>query len=127
MKTTEAVERMRCRSRFRARCGKLRPMRLPRLMCVVPCLVAACATAPPPADPIAAFHAQAASELSCPQEMLRFIPLGDETFGETRQPLHQSVEGCSMRVVYTATKDGYVMSKGNPHTPSLAPDHVDVR
>jgi hypothetical protein len=97
------------------------------MLCAVPWIVAACATAPPPADPIAALHAQAASDLSCPQTLLRITPLSDETFGDTRQPLYQSVEGCSMHVVYMATKAGYVMSKGKRPAPSMAPDHVDVR
>ena len=102
-------------------------MRLSLILCVVPWLGVACATAPPPADPIAALHAQAASDLSCPQSLLRITPLGDEMFGDTRQPLYQSVEGCSMHVVYMATKSGYVMSKGARPKPTLAPDHVDVR
>lgn len=102
-------------------------MRPSPVACVVPWLVAACATAPPPVDPLAALPAQASSELSCPRTLLRITPLGDETFESTRLPLYQSVEGCSMHVVYTATKSGYVLSKGNRSRPSLAPDHVDVR
>jgi hypothetical protein len=106
-------------------------MRLPRLQCVVPWLVpwlvAACATAQAPADPVAALHAKAASDLSCPQSLLLITPLGDETFAETRQPLYQSVAGCGMSVVYMATKTGYVMSQGNHRAPAMAPDHVDVR
>jgi hypothetical protein len=102
-------------------------MRVPRASCLVPWLVAACATAQPPVDPIAALPAQAAADLSCPASLLRIAPLGDETFGETKQPLYQSVEGCSMHVIYTATKAGYVMSKGSRPKPAMAPDHVDVR
>jgi hypothetical protein len=102
-------------------------MRLPRLLCGVPWLVAACATAQPPVDPIAALPALAASDLSCPRELLLITPVGDQTFAETRQPLYQIVQGCSLSVVYVATKHGYVLSQGNRKAPSLAPDHVDVR
>src|SRR5882672_8938297 len=102
-------------------------MRISHLACVVSWLVAACATAPPPADPIAALHAQAAADLSCPQPLLRITPLGDQTYEATRLPLYQDVEGCSLHVVYAATKAGYVMTKGSRPKPSLAPDHVDVR
>ena len=101
-------------------------MRLRRLLCV-PWLVAACATSQLPVDPIAALQAQASSELSCPQTLLRITPMGDQTFGDARQPLYESVEGCGLSVVYVATKRGYVMSQGNHRTPSMAPDHVDVR
>ena|SRR5881394_2044911 len=102
-------------------------MRMSTIGCLVPWLVAACATAPPPADPIAALHAQASSDLSCPQPLLRITPLGDQTFEATRLPLYQDVEGCSMHVVYAATKSGYVLSKGSRPKPPLGPDHVDVR
>jgi hypothetical protein len=102
-------------------------MRLPRLLCFVPWLVAACATTQTPVDPIAALPARASADLSCPQNLLRITPVGEETFAETRQPLYQSVEGCSLSVIYVATKQGYVMSQGKPHMPSMAPDHVDVR
>ena|SRR5579862_1270578 len=102
-------------------------MRLPRLLCVAPWLVAACATSQLPVDPLAALQAQAASDLSCPPTLLRITPLGDETFGEARQPLYESVEGCSLSVIYVATKKGYVMSQGHHRAPSMAPDHVDVR
>jgi hypothetical protein len=78
-------------------------------------------------DPIAALPALASSELSCPEAQLLIAPIGDQTFADTRQPLYQSVEGCSMNVIYVATKHGYVMSQGKRRTPSLAPDHVDVR
>ena len=102
-------------------------MRVPRLWFGVPWLVVSCATAPPPVDPVAALPTLAASDLSCPRELLVITPVGDQTFGDTRQPLYQSVEGCSWTVVYVATKQGYVMSQGKRRTPSLAPDHVDVR
>jgi hypothetical protein len=102
-------------------------MRTPRLLCVVSWLVAACATAPPPVDPIADLQTRAASDLSCPKSLLRINPLGDETFGEARLPLYQNVEGCSLHVVYTATKKGYVMTQGSHRPPAMAPDHVDVR
>jgi hypothetical protein len=102
-------------------------MRPPRTLYVVPLLVAACATSRPPADSIPALQARAASDLSCPQSLLRITPLGDQTFGEPRQPLYLDVEGCSMHVVYMATKNGYVMSQGYHRPPEMAPDHVDVR
>jgi hypothetical protein len=97
------------------------------LLCAVPWLISGCATAPPPADPIGALRARASSDLSCPQALLQITPLGDETFGETRQPLYQSVEGCSMHVSYIATSAGYVMKSGSRPPPAMAPDHVDVR
>jgi hypothetical protein len=103
-------------------------MRRAYALCVVSWLVATCATSPPPpGDPIAALRARASSELSCPQELLRISPLGDQTFGPNGQPLYEDVEGCSLHVVYTATKSGYLMSSGRRAPPSLAPDHVDVR
>jgi hypothetical protein len=102
-------------------------MRLPRTFCVVSWFVAACATSQPPADSMPALQARAASDLSCPQSLLRITPLGDQTFAETRQPLYLDVEGCSMHVVYMATKNGYVMSQGYHRAPAMAPDHVDVR
>jgi hypothetical protein len=102
-------------------------MRKTGMLGVVPWLIAACATAPPPADPIGALRTRASSELSCPEALLGITPLGDQTFGETRHPLYQNVEGCGMHVIYTATKAGYVMSKGRRSPPTLAPDHVDVR
>jgi hypothetical protein len=102
-------------------------MRLARLFCSVPWLFAACATAPPPVDPLAALPALAASDLSCPQHLLVIAPVGNQTFAETRQPLYESVEGCSMTVIYVATKQGYVLSRGGRRAPPLAPDHVDVR
>jgi hypothetical protein len=102
-------------------------MRPPRLLHAVPWLVAACATAPPPTDPIVALKARAASDLSCPASLLRITPLGDQTFGQTRQPLYENVEGCSLNVVYTATAKGYVMTQGNHAPPALEPDHVEVR
>jgi hypothetical protein len=92
----------------------------------VPWLLAACATASPPVDPVRALPAQASADLSCPTNVLRIAPMGEETFGETRIPLYQEVQGCSMHVIYTATKAGYVLSTPQ-HKPSHAPDHVDVR
>jgi hypothetical protein len=89
-------------------------------------LLAACATAPPPVDPVKALPAQASADLSCPTNVLRIAPMGEETFGDARIPMYQEVQGCSMHVIYTATKAGYVLT--SPKTkPSLAPDHVDVR
>lgn len=85
-------------------------MRIPRVLWGVPLLFVACATAPPPADPIAALRGQASSDLSCPATMLSISPMGDATFGDTRVPLYQEVQGCSMHVVYVATKEGYVLS-----------------
>jgi hypothetical protein len=92
---------------------------------VVPCLLA-CATAPPPADPVAALRARAASDLSCPGHLLRIAPMGAETFGASRVPLYQDVEGCSMHVIYVATESGYVLSAPQMKPPK-GPDHVDVR
>jgi len=90
-------------------------------------LLLACATAPPPADPVGALPAQAAKDLSCPANVLRIAPMGEEKFEGGPVPLYQSVEGCSMHVIYTATKTGYVLSSPQKGPPSLAPDHVDVR
>jgi hypothetical protein len=36
--------------------------------------------------------------------------VGDETFGDARVPLYQEVQGCSIHVMYRATKAGYVLS-----------------
>jgi hypothetical protein len=85
-------------------------MRLPDALLGFPLLIAACATAPPPADPVAALRAQASADLSCPADLLRIAPVGDETFGDTRLPLYQEAQGCSMHVMYKATKAGYVLS-----------------
>ena len=103
-------------------------MRLPAFVWGVAWLVGACATAPPPVDPVKALPAQASSDLSCPVEVLRISPMGEQTFGDGRVPMYQEVEGCSMHVIYTATKAGYVMTspKRQP-PPAHAPDHVDVR
>jgi hypothetical protein len=90
-------------------------------------LVTSCAATPPPADPGKALRAQASSDLSCPTSDLRIAPLGAETFGDARVPLYQEVEGCSMHVIYTATKEGYVLSAPKHVAPDHAPDHVDVR
>jgi hypothetical protein len=102
-------------------------MRLILLSCLVSSLVTGCATTQIPVDRVAELRTRAASDLSCPQELLRITPMGEELYEDTRQPLYQEVEGCSMHVIYTATKDGYVMSKGGHPPPSLAPNHVDVR
>jgi hypothetical protein len=102
-------------------------MRLPAAWWGVPWLVAACATAAPPADPVKALQATAASDLSCPAADLQITPMGSETFGDARIPAYQEVAGCSMRVIYAATKDGYVMSAPKHLPPVHAPDHVDVR
>jgi hypothetical protein len=94
---------------------------------VVAWLVSACATAPPPADPVKALHEQAATDLSCPTADLQFAPMGNETFGDARVPLYQEAQGCGMHVIYTATKAGYVLTSPKHPPPSHAPDHVDVR
>jgi hypothetical protein len=101
-------------------------MRLPHALHLVPLLVASCATAPPPADPVAALRAQAAADLSCPSHLLRIAPMGAETFGPSRVPLYQDVEGCSMHVIYVATEKGYTLSAPQMKPPK-GPDHVDVR
>jgi hypothetical protein len=101
-------------------------MRIARALLVMPVLVAACATAPPPADPIAALRATAAVDLSCPAHLLRVTPVGEETFGPQRLPLYQQVEGCSMHVIYVARETGYVLSSPRPSA-LKGPDHVDVR
>jgi len=88
---------------------------------------ASCATAPPPADPMAALRKDASSELSCPSEFIRITPMGDETYGPARWPKYQEVQGCSMHVVYVATDAGYVLSTPRKAPSSKAPDHVDVR
>jgi hypothetical protein len=101
-------------------------MRVGRALLVLPGVVAACATAPPPGDPIAALRASAATDLSCPAHLLRMTPVGDETFGPQRVPLYEQVEGCGMHVIYVAHESGYVMGSPKPALPK-GPDHVDVR
>jgi hypothetical protein len=88
---------------------------------------ASCATAPPPVDPVKALPALAAADMSCPASNLRITPMGDQTFGDARIPAYQEVEGCSMHVIYAATKSGYVLSAPKYLPPAHAPDHVDVR
>jgi hypothetical protein len=102
-------------------------MRLATALWSFPWLIAACAATPPPGDPIKALRTRAASDLSCPVVDLRIAPMGDQTFGEGRIPAYQEVEGCSMHVIYAATKAGYVLSSPKNAPPAHAPDHVDVR
>jgi hypothetical protein len=90
-------------------------------------LVSACATAPPPADPVKALQAQATTDLSCPAADLQIAPMGNETFGDARVPLYQEAQGCGLHVIYTATKAGYVLTSPKHAPPALAPNHVDVR
>jgi hypothetical protein len=104
----------------------LRSMRVGRALLVIPGFVTACATAPPPADPVAALRSSAAVDMSCPAHLLRVTPLGEETFGPQHVPLYQQVEGCGMHVIYVAHETGYVMGSPKP-TPARGPDHVDVR
>jgi hypothetical protein len=89
-------------------------------------LAASCATAPPPADPIAALRNDAVSRLSCPSEFIRITPVGEETYGPAHWPKYQEVQGCSMHVMYVATDAGYVLNTPRP-APLKGPDHVDVR
>jgi hypothetical protein len=104
-------------------------MRLPLGAWGASFVVLGCATAStlPPALSVAALKPRAAAELSCPEVYLSVAPLGDEKYAETGEPLYESVEGCSLSVVYVRTKDGYVLSKGARPKPSLEPDRVDVR
>jgi hypothetical protein len=90
-------------------------------------VVAACATAPAPADPLAALPARAAQDLSCPAHLLQIAPVGAETFGPKAQPLYEEAQGCGMHVLYVATDKGYVLSSPKPHRPPREENWVDVR